>query len=155
MEDDLEPRSKRSGLVRPRLKGIPVNKNLINVFATVLAAIAMVMPATAEPVRRSATVVNTIELASATLDFDSQWAVIDTYINAHVQFPSDSVRQALKSETRNGYATWMCSGGQLGWPNGLNSNGTPTTLAFDCPANAESCAQMILSLLPHSDLSVR
>ena len=132
-----------------------MNKNLINFLATVLAAMAMAMPATAEPVRYSGPVSKINGLASAPVDFDSQWAVVDAYINAHVQFPNETVRQSLKTETRNGYATWMCGGGQLGWPGGLNSNGTPTTLAFDCPTNAENCAQMILSLIPHSDANVR
>ena len=155
MEDDLEPRSNRCGLVWPRLKGNPVNKNLINFFAAVTAAIAMAMPANAEPAPRSAPVTPVVGLASVPQDFDSQWAVIDSYINAHVQFPSDSVRQALKTETWNRYATWVCGGGQLGWPGGLNSNGTPTTLTFDCPANAETCAQMILSLVNRTDSIVR
>lgn len=111
------------------------------IFLFVLATLA---PLTnAEPVAPHTLRSSTLRIENrSTLSFEEDWQVIDAYIRSHVIVVNSTVISRLKSETAQGYGTWLCAGNGLGWP----SDPGGAVLCFDCGTAAETCASMIVAL---------
>lgn len=83
--------------------------------------------------------------ASVGGNFESKWASIKNFIDAHKVSATIGIESLIKLETSLGVADWLCIGEGLGWPAALNST-LVGWIVFDTAENADYCAHMILSL---------
>ena len=76
--------------------------------------------------------------------FDSEWASIDAFINAHAINQDAAAKAEIKWETQHGYYDWKCYGNGLGYP--TESQLSAAMLYFDTSDSASYAAGLIIAL---------
>lgn len=121
-----------------------IMKTLHKICLSAILALTLIGSAAALPNAQLATTGLSAGKDTASGIFETQWANVEAFMNAHVVQDNPSTRNDLKNETMAGNKTWLVAGPELGWPTSIGSG----SLTFDSVPAALICSVLIIAITP-------